>query len=103
EGVLGPVRARRRAAARTHRAPIAAFQDRRAPRQGHRLRVLVDVADEVVDAEGALAFRERARRHALPEAIELTDDRLLLSAVRRRIEPAPRLVDEACVLVAIVA
>src|SRR6185369_6246669 len=62
-----------------------------------------DVARHVVDAERTLALRKRSARDALPELVELTDDHVLRLAVCARVEPPPRLVDEAGVDVAVVA
>src|SRR4051812_41367610 len=101
--MLGPVGAGRGPTTRAHGAPVAALQDGGTARRRQRLRVLVDVSRHVVDAERALALGERAGRYTLPQLVELSNDRVLLAAVRLGIERAPRLVDEARVLVAIIA
>src|SRR5262245_21086661 len=96
------MRARCWTAARAHRSPIAALQDRRTTGDGGA-RPLVDVARHVIDAEHALALRLRSRRDALPELIELGGDGLFAFAVGVRIVGLPRFVRDAGVLVAIEA
>src|SRR5690606_28026535 len=90
------VRARRRAAASPHGAPVPALQDRAIAGRVHAPRPLVDVAGHVVHAERALAPGTRSRGLRLPQPIELLLRRAAVSGLERALlDRAPAAVHHA--------